>query len=43
MSRTIVHVGPSGSGALLKLINNFLCGVQAASLGEALVMIEKVD
>jgi len=41
MSRTIVHVGPSGSGALLKLINNFLCGVQAASLGEAMVMIEK--
>jgi 3-hydroxyisobutyrate dehydrogenase len=41
MSRGLVHVGPSGSGALLKLINNFLCGVQAASLGEALAMIEK--
>jgi 3-hydroxyisobutyrate dehydrogenase len=41
MSRAIVHVGPSGSGALLKLINNFLCGVQAASLGEALTMIDK--
>ncbi len=41
MSRAIVHVGPSGTGALLKLINNFLCGVQAASLGEALAMIEK--
>lgn len=41
MSRAIVHVGPSGSGALLKLINNFLCGVQAAALGEALALIEK--
>jgi len=41
MSRSIVHVGPSGSGALLKLINNFLCGIQAASLREALVMLEK--
>jgi len=41
MGRSVVHVGPSGSGALLKLINNFLCGVQAASLAEALVMIER--
>lgn len=41
MGRNVIHVGPTGSGALLKLINNFLCGVQAASLAEALVMIEK--
>lgn len=41
MSRAIVHVGPSGSGALLKLINNFLCGVQTVALGEALALIEK--
>ena len=41
MSRGIVPVGPSGSGALLKLINNFLCGIQAAALGEALAMIDK--
>ena len=41
MSRNIVHVGPSGRGALLKLINNFMCGVQAASLAEALVLIER--
>jgi 3-hydroxyisobutyrate dehydrogenase len=40
MSRNVVHAGPSGSGALLKLINNFLCGVQAASLAQALVLIE---
>lgn len=40
MSREIVHVGPTGSGALLKLINNFLCGVQAASLAEANALID---
>jgi 3-hydroxyisobutyrate dehydrogenase len=41
MSRGIVHLGPVGSGACLKLINNFVCGVQAASLAEALGMIER--
>jgi 3-hydroxyisobutyrate dehydrogenase len=41
MSRAVVHAGPSGSGALLKLINNFLCCVQAVALGEALALIEK--
>jgi len=40
MSRAIVHVGATGRGALLKLINNFMAGVQAASLAEALVLIE---
>jgi 3-hydroxyisobutyrate dehydrogenase len=40
MSRDIVHIGPTGSGALIKLINNFLCGVQAASIAEALALIE---
>ena len=29
-----VHLGPTGSGARMKLINNFVCGVQAASLAE---------
>lgn len=41
MGRSITHVGPIGSGALLKLINNFLCGVQAVSLAEAIAMIER--
>jgi len=41
MGRTVVHVGPTGSGALLKLVNNFLCGVQAASLAEALALVER--
>jgi 3-hydroxyisobutyrate dehydrogenase len=41
MSRSITSIGPIGSGALLKLINNFLCGVQAASIAEALTLIER--
>ncbi|HXA56624.1 MAG TPA: NAD(P)-dependent oxidoreductase [Candidatus Acidoferrum sp.] len=41
MSRKIVHMGASGSGALMKLINNFVCGVQLASLAEAMVLIER--
>ncbi|HVS70841.1 MAG TPA: NAD(P)-dependent oxidoreductase [Phycisphaerae bacterium] len=41
MARDVVHLGPTGSGALLKLINNFLCGVQLVSLAEALGMIER--
>jgi len=39
MSRDILHLGPIGSGATLKLINNFLCGVQAASVAEALALV----
>jgi len=41
MSKTITPIGPSGSGALLKLINNFVCGVQVAALAEAMAMIER--
>jgi 3-hydroxyisobutyrate dehydrogenase len=41
MSRRIAHMGPNGSGALMKLINNFLAAVQAASLGEAIALIER--
>ena len=41
MSKDIVHLGPSGSGARMKLINNFLAGVQVASLAEALAWIER--
>jgi 3-hydroxyisobutyrate dehydrogenase len=41
MGRGHVHVGPAGSGAMLKLINNFMCGVQVASLAEALAMAER--
>src|SRR5688500_10737963 len=41
MSGNVAHLGPSGSGALMKLINNFLCGVQVASLAEAMAMAER--
>ena len=41
MSKDIVHLGPSGSGARMKLVNNFLCGVQVASLAEGLAWIER--
>ena len=40
MSRGLAHLGPTGSGALVKLINNFVCGVQAAALAEGLRLIE---
>jgi 3-hydroxyisobutyrate dehydrogenase len=41
MSKEIIHLGPVGSGAKMKLINNFLCGVQIASLAEGLTWIER--
>jgi 3-hydroxyisobutyrate dehydrogenase len=40
MGRDVVHLGPIGSGALMKLINNFLCGVQVASFAEGLAFID---
>jgi 3-hydroxyisobutyrate dehydrogenase len=41
MGSAVVHLGPVGSGATVKLANNFLCGVQAASLAEAVALFEK--
>ncbi len=41
MARSVTHLGPVGSGALVKLINNFVCGVQLASIAEALAWIEQ--
>lgn len=40
MGRETIHLGPTGSGALMKLVNNFVCGVHAASLAEALHLID---
>lgn len=34
-------IGPVGSGTFLKLVNNFICGVQVASLAEGLAMIAR--
>jgi 3-hydroxyisobutyrate dehydrogenase len=39
LGRDVVHLGPVGSGTYLKLINNFVCGVQTASFAEAASMI----
>jgi 3-hydroxyisobutyrate dehydrogenase len=39
LGRETIHLGAVGSGALMKLINNFICGVQAASLAEGLALI----
>jgi 3-hydroxyisobutyrate dehydrogenase len=40
MSKDIIHLGPVTSGAKMKLLNNFLCGVQVASLAEGMVWLE---
>jgi 3-hydroxyisobutyrate dehydrogenase len=43
MSKSIIHVGPVGAGGQLKLINNFLCGVQVASYAEAVAWVERTN
>ncbi len=39
MSTDTILLGPVGSGTALKLVNNFLCGVQVAALAEGLAML----
>ena len=41
MAKEVIYLGPLGSGAKLKLINNFICGVQVASLAEGITWIER--
>lgn len=41
MGKSITHLGPVSSGTMFKLVHNFMCGVQIASLAEALAMIER--
>ena len=41
MGKSITLLGPVGSGALVKLINNFVCGVQVAAIAEAIALIER--
>jgi 3-hydroxyisobutyrate dehydrogenase len=41
MGSEVIRMGPPGSGITMKLVNNFLCGVQVASLAEALTMAER--
>ena len=40
LGRETFHLGPTGSGTLMKLVNNFICGVQAASFAEGLRLID---
>ena len=40
MGRGVLQLGPLGSGAFVKLVNNFMCGVQVAALAEAVTLIE---
>jgi 3-hydroxyisobutyrate dehydrogenase len=42
MSRGVIHLGGVGSGTLMKLVNNFLNGVQTAAFAEALVLAERL-
>lgn len=41
MSKEVLYLGGTGCGAQMKLINNFLCGVQVASFAEAVAWIER--
>jgi 3-hydroxyisobutyrate dehydrogenase-like beta-hydroxyacid dehydrogenase len=43
MGELIVHVGPLGQGAMLKLINNALGAANAAALAEALLLAQATD
>jgi 3-hydroxyisobutyrate dehydrogenase len=40
MGRTIRHVGPSGSGATIKLVNNMLSGTVSAAIAETVAVAE---
>jgi 3-hydroxyisobutyrate dehydrogenase len=39
LGREVLHIGPNGSGALIKLLNNVMCGIQAASFAEAMALV----
>jgi len=43
MSKEILQLGPIGSGAQLKLINNYLCAAQVVSFAEALAWMERTE
>lgn len=40
MGTEAIRLGPVGSGAVMKLANNFLSGLQAAAFAEALALVE---
>lgn len=42
LSKQVLHVGPAGQGAAMKLVNNLLYGVSLAAFGEALLLAEEL-
>ena len=40
LGRDAIHLGPAGSGALMKLVNNFLAAVHTVSFAEALALVD---
>jgi 3-hydroxyisobutyrate dehydrogenase-like beta-hydroxyacid dehydrogenase len=43
MGQLVIHVGPSGHGEMVKLINNTLAAVNAAALAEMLLLAQKAN
>ena len=43
MGTDIVALGPVGSGTTLKLVNNFICGVQVAAMAEGLAVLGRCN
>jgi 3-hydroxyisobutyrate dehydrogenase-like beta-hydroxyacid dehydrogenase len=43
MGQLVVHVGPSGHGEMIKLINNTLSAINAVALAEALVVAQAAN
>jgi 3-hydroxyisobutyrate dehydrogenase len=43
MGQLVIHVGPSGHGEMIKLINNTLAAINAAGLAEALLLAQAAN
>jgi 3-hydroxyisobutyrate dehydrogenase len=43
MSVEVIRLGPVGSGTMLKLVNNFICGAQIAALAEGLAVLSRCE
>jgi 3-hydroxyisobutyrate dehydrogenase-like beta-hydroxyacid dehydrogenase len=43
MGQLVIHVGPSGHGEMIKLINNTLAAINAAGLAEALLLAQSAN
>ena len=43
MGQLVIHVGPSGHGEMIKLVNNTLAAINAAGLAEALLLAQAAN